>query len=105
MVEVGGGGQEEGARAASRRHWSVARSIGGGGREAEIARNESEAERVRETKRDRIGSPVKSTFIDRLALRGGRGRGECGRESRLAVSQFSSVRYHVLTRCHSCYQL
>lgn len=97
---MGGGGQEEGARAASRRHWSVARSIGGGGREAE-----SEAERVREAKRDQIGSPVKSTFIDRLALRGGRGRGECGRESRLAVSLFSSVRYHVLTRCHSCYQL
>lgn len=79
------------------------RQVDRGWREGE--RNESEAERVRETKRDRIGSPVKSTFIDRLALRGGRGRGECGRESRLAVSQFSSVRYHVLTRCHSCYQL
>lgn len=52
---MGGGGQEEGARAASRRHWSVARSIGGGGRGKRERSGESERD---ETRSDRIPGKV-----------------------------------------------
>lgn len=50
----------------ARRRGAIGASAGRSGVEGEIARNESEAERTRESKRDRIGSQVKSTFIDRL---------------------------------------
>lgn len=58
VVDEGeGGGQKEGARAASRRHWSVGRSIGGGGRDRKKRERSGESERV-ETRSDRIPGKV-----------------------------------------------
>lgn len=63
------GKREAGRRkVCAQRRDAIGASAGRSGVEGEIARNESEAERVREAKRDRIVSQVKSTFIDRLPL-------------------------------------